>query len=529
MLKDRESQLKMEIQHRQASLEDVQSALFNTINKANEIQNLLAPVSRLPNEVLLLIFEEVVSAQNGGKPADRPERVVSLVSRRWRDVAIHSPSLWRRIWIMPGFTPAILDMYKTRASSRTLDIEVRDWREKKDIQRFDAALEMMLEASTRWRSLSVFHTCETYLNHLSAKLSRIRQFSVLEHFSFRAQRPGQTCTIPFHKSNETSAPFLKFLDAENFPLSGDLHDIRSGAIQNLSRLASLTLRRYNNNTRIMIDPNAFRAMIGAIPNLTSLALHGQPLRFRNDSSLLDGVDAPPPPPITLPHLHTLILLPSIFKPRYLHKTLSLLSAPTLRHFELVFPDSKISGQNIVNFLFFDHHPMTTTTTTTKRPKFPLVHTLVLHNVASASTAMAFVHAFPAASNVSIGGVDVGFFLPVLRAPGVVGDGYYDCSSASAPLPLHVRESSPHASWHNLRTLTLRSIRPDTLRIMRDWIRDEWERGRMPPALVVKARQADRGPDLTEFCQCVRMYTRVDVVYVDRDVPPLLPPPPPHTG
>ncbi|KIJ14369.1 hypothetical protein PAXINDRAFT_41291, partial [Paxillus involutus ATCC 200175] len=95
-LKDTESILQKQIQRYQASLGDVQTLLYTKINKANEMQNFLAPVSRLPNEMLLAIFEEAVSCQDPRK-AVRAEFNISQVSRRWRDLAIHSPRLWRRV------------------------------------------------------------------------------------------------------------------------------------------------------------------------------------------------------------------------------------------------------------------------------------------------------------------------------------------------------------------------------------------------------------------------------------------------
>ncbi|KAF9230999.1 hypothetical protein BU15DRAFT_82944 [Melanogaster broomeanus] len=388
-LRDTESNLQTQIQRFQSRLEEVQALLYNKINKANEMQNLLAPVSRLPNEMLLAIFEEAVSCQEP-KKGERVEYIISQVSRRWRDLAINSPHLWRRVCIVPGVTPNILEMYKNRAS-RALDIEIRDWREKREFHRFDAALEAMLESSSRWRSLSISCICDTNLSHLTLKLSQIRNFSGLKHFTFRAQRPGQTCSLSFLMDCDLYS--LKSLDAENFLLPGDLASIRSRAGQSFSRLTSLTLRRYNNDARslrIMMDSSAFRVMLNSTPNLTSLTLHGQPLRFRSDPSPDEEATI-----VSLPYLQTLILHPGVLKPRYLQQTVSAIHAPALRHFELVFPDSKIPGQNVADILF----------DASKRPRFPLVDTVVLHNASNSGTAPYFVQAFPYTSQATIGGLD----------------------------------------------------------------------------------------------------------------------------
>ncbi|KAG8212898.1 hypothetical protein J3R82DRAFT_11239 [Butyriboletus roseoflavus] len=258
------------------------------------MQNFLAPISRLPNEMLLAIFEEAVVCQNPGTE-QRAECTISKVSRRWRDLAIHSARLWRRVCVTPRVAPSMLEMYKTRGS-RALDIEIWGWKDRRDFQRFDTALEMMLDSSSRWRSLSIASVCDTHLSHLTLKLSHIHHFSGLKHFTFRALRPGQTCSVSFlmetatttqslPQSQTLSPCTLESLDAENFMLTGDLGNIRACATQNFSRLSSLTLRRHSNDARsfrIMIDFSAFRAMLGAIPNLTTLVLHGQLLRFRTD-------------------------------------------------------------------------------------------------------------------------------------------------------------------------------------------------------------------------------------------------------
>ncbi|KIJ62927.1 hypothetical protein HYDPIDRAFT_30067 [Hydnomerulius pinastri MD-312] len=473
-LRQTESVLQAKIQGYQAQLDRVRTELHDQVNKANVTQNLLAPVSRLPNEMLLAIFEEAVANQEPGPDEPHIERVLSQVSRRWRDLVIHAPRLWRHVVIMPHVTPSILEMYKTRAS-RALDVDVRGWKDRRDFQRFDAALEAMLGSSERWRSLSISQMCDTNLSHLILKLSHTGRFSGLKHFSFRAQRPGQICTIPFLMDNDLSP--LRSLDAENFAFPGDLPSIRSRSSLSFSKLTSLTLRRYSNDARslrIMIDFSAFRAMVNSIPGLTSLALYGQPLRFRSHPTEEESTN------LSLLYLQTLILHPGVLKPRYLQQTVTAIHAPALRHFELVFPDSKISGQNVVDLLF----------DSSKCPRFPLVDTVILHNASNSGTAVPFVNAFPYTTHATLGGVDVGFFPPVLHPGGF-------------------RYLPRFAYWPRLHKLTLRSTRPDTLRVVREWIRDEYDRGRTLPALVVEGSLDN--PEVNMFYQFSRMYTRVELV------------------
>ncbi|KAL4074723.1 hypothetical protein V8B97DRAFT_1946749, partial [Scleroderma yunnanense] len=404
---------------------------------------------------------------------------ISHVSRRWRVVAVNSPRLWRRIWVAPQVAPRVLAMYISRGSS-LFDVSFLDWRDRREFQRFDSALEKILLSSGQWRSLSISSMCDMNLSHLSSKLTSGSPLSMLRHISFRAFRPGQTYSIPFPKMHDPSA--LKTLDAENFSLA-DLASNHARMTQAFSKLTTLTLRRYNNDgrsLRIMMDSSVFRSMLHCIPGLTTLALYGQPLRFRGDPTS-EGESAL----VSIPQLQTLILRPGVLKPRYLHQTVSSIHAPSLRHFELVFPDSKISGQNIVEHLFDSR---------TKRARFPLVSTVVLHNASNSSTALSFINAFPYASHVTIGGVDVGFFPQVLRARSYDP---YDCTYPRFPY------------WHRLRRLTLRSTKSETLRVVREWIADELDRGHIPPTLIMERPIDNR--DLSLLYHCSRGYARVEVV------------------
>lgn len=583
-LREAEHLLQRQIHRYRSSLEEVQTVLYAKINKANELQNFMAPISRLPNEMLLAIFEEVVACQDPGIEG-RTEFTISKVSRRWRELAIHSPRLWRRVFITPRVTPCMLEVYKTRGS-RALDIEIWGWKDRRDFQRFDAALEKMLDSASRWRSLSISCVCDSHLSHLTLKLSNVGHFSGLKHFTFRALRPGQTCSIsflmengtPVHppSPNQTSSPcMLKSLDAENFTLTGDLGSIPTRATQNFARLSSLTLRRYSNDTRsfrITIDFSAFRAMLSAIPNLTTLVLHGQPLRFRTDpigglhgqgdthggggiggsvSAIANAAT------VSLPHLHTLVLHPGVLKPRYLQHTISAIHAPALRQFELVFPDSKLSGQNVVERLFVDASPSVALSTSSsyasyappssameehlrrRRPRFPRVETLVLNNASSAGTALAFVHAFPCVTQLTLGGVDVGFFPLALRTSTGPNVGVEPRMGTSAgigmgagvgvgvgvgagmgvdPAPKSGLGAAPYdhtptptrTPWPRLATLTLRQPRTDALRTVLDWLHHDAMRSRTtPPTLVVQA-SLDR-QDVRCFAQCARGYTRVELM------------------
>ncbi|KAG6330746.1 hypothetical protein ID866_8344 [Astraeus odoratus] len=480
-LQDHQSGLQLQMQELQERSERTKASLMEKITKANQLQNILAPISRLPSEMLLAIFEEAVS-----NPAPGMEMLVAMnishVSRCWREVAINSPRLWRHVWVMPGTVgPRVLQMYTERVSG-ALDVSLSGWRDRKEFQRFDAALDAIIHSSADWRTLSVSYMCDTNLSHLGSKLSKAGPLKALRRFSFRASRPGQICCTSF--LTKDSATALRSFDAENFSPTGDLLGNRSRMNETFSRLTALTLRRYshdNRSLRITIDFNTFRALVNCMPGLTSLALYGQPLRYRIGPSL-DGE----PTLVSIPQLRTLVLQPGVLKPRYLQQTVSSIHAPALRHFELVFPDSRTSGQSISELLF---------DAKTKQARFPHVDTVVLHNASNSSTALSFVNAFPYATSVTIGGVDVGFFPQVLRAR------TYDAYVYHPPRYLY---------WQYLRVLTLRATKPETLRVVREWISDELDRGQQPIAALIVERPIDNR-DLALLYQSSRNYLEIEVV------------------
>ncbi|KAF7974979.1 hypothetical protein HWV62_10725 [Athelia sp. TMB] len=61
----------------------------------NQLHNLDAPTSNLPNEVLAMIFEAGMDL--GGGPQIDFGRIASHVSHRWRSIAVNAPRLWTQI------------------------------------------------------------------------------------------------------------------------------------------------------------------------------------------------------------------------------------------------------------------------------------------------------------------------------------------------------------------------------------------------------------------------------------------------
>ncbi|ESK81515.1 hypothetical protein Moror_15676 [Moniliophthora roreri MCA 2997] len=85
----------------------------------NSCKNLLNPLVRMPPEVLTLVFELCVQADTGGHVLSglAAPWVLSRICRRWRMIALSTPSLWQIIRLnthelyLPGPSPSSLNIF----------------------------------------------------------------------------------------------------------------------------------------------------------------------------------------------------------------------------------------------------------------------------------------------------------------------------------------------------------------------------------------------------------------------------------
>ena len=114
-------------------LETCQESLRRLRLSLAHLRNKNLPISRLPDEVLALIFEAGHACDDltnfdasylehaNGRPL--PFAIlVSHVSRTWRDVAIRDPFLWTTIQIVYTKPQSLYLMYASRSKSRSLNI-----------------------------------------------------------------------------------------------------------------------------------------------------------------------------------------------------------------------------------------------------------------------------------------------------------------------------------------------------------------------------------------------------------------------
>ncbi|KAJ3540378.1 hypothetical protein NMY22_g4320 [Coprinellus aureogranulatus] len=121
-----------------------QADIFASIHR----RNASLPVNRLPPEILLTIFEILKTyakeEQGNGEPPLSWFRV-TFVCRRWRTIALDSPSLWTTIDCM---NPAVADVMLARSKNALLDVSCTNWMSPRD----EEALRNVLSQAERIRS-----------------------------------------------------------------------------------------------------------------------------------------------------------------------------------------------------------------------------------------------------------------------------------------------------------------------------------------------------------------------------------------
>lgn len=431
--------------------------------------------SRLPSELLLVIFQEAVRSESN--EGVRIEIAISHVSRRWRRLAVITPKLWTRACISPTISATTLAAYVSRSSPLPLDIRIADWRGYRDMLNpdtwhFEQAFKVMAVSIARWRSLVVIHTSEAYLTYLIYNLRNSGPFQSLEHVLIRGRAHGGFGgTYPFLPTTVT--PSLKVLDIEDLSLPDGFPRYAKS-----SSLTTLCLRGSTGPFHAMTPSSFFRALLMSAPNLTVLCLHGDPVSFMLEN--LEGSIRH----LDVPNLDTLILRPGSLIVHFLPLVLKALRAPALRHYELIFPHSGSHGQRTADTLLEDD-----------LPKFPLVETVRLQNASEPDTITMFVKAFPDASRVALGDLDIPLFS-------------YAFQTASTGVICH-----ENTLWAQLQHLTLISPSCESLKAVCSWLQTVPEHERAIHTVVIEGCTTV-SPSFLKYYRDLQSLMRVELDDVD---------------
>ena len=123
--------------------------------------NTPSPISSLPNEILVLIFEFGHTLPQATKLPF--ECLVLQVTRHWRDVAISVPRLWTSIIVSPIAPAGMLAAYLQRSRSfpidLTCDLEPNPPDDDSQNEHVIGLWKMVVPHAARWRRLSIEVNC----------------------------------------------------------------------------------------------------------------------------------------------------------------------------------------------------------------------------------------------------------------------------------------------------------------------------------------------------------------------------------
>lgn len=119
----------------------------------NRIQNQLAPISLLPDEILSAVFEAGCVRPISGRPVCPPfEILVSQVSQHWRNVASGTPSLWTNVVLKAhafhSFEMADVYLHRSKASALHLSIYID--KEYNTLEDITSLCRLIVPHVTRW-------------------------------------------------------------------------------------------------------------------------------------------------------------------------------------------------------------------------------------------------------------------------------------------------------------------------------------------------------------------------------------------
>jgi len=196
-------------------LYNVRTAVRAQRTKLDElIRQIRAPINRLPNELLLRIFELAIHASVLAFPScdvhRHWKRELAGVSRYWRDMVLQSPRLWTTIKLAPTWSESFVKAHVARSSRSPLDIEICTQDGVTQTLTFRASVGILVDCAQRWRSLTIRSDVDGY--PLSELLKRMEHnvFPSLTHVT--AERVPSFLMGRFSQFYSERCPHLQHLD-----------------------------------------------------------------------------------------------------------------------------------------------------------------------------------------------------------------------------------------------------------------------------------------------------------------------------
>lgn len=322
-------------------------------------------IHTLPFEILGLIFAL------GAEEDSQLPVTVSHVCRQWRDIALYTPSLWRRVSLSPHEHLWRERIHRARA--HPIDVELKPWRtlrggtkRSQDLNAYTVQwyMYLVLPFIHRWKSLDIFFTDHSPYLWRAALAGCGSPAPELEELSL------------VYRFNDNTQEFLLF--AEQAPLLRRLTVDGIRLVWSPRLYGNLTFLDYSHHGftsahQAVHDVVSILSICTRLVELRILFPRGQParlsdrreyttkrIRLRSLKTLqlsVDGSDVP----FELAHLVTLMNTPRLTTLRLVDISQSHYSFPSLKSFFYVFPLPQSLQTIFVNYGWYDHRmiqPMT---------------------------------------------------------------------------------------------------------------------------------------------------------------------------
>ncbi|KDQ07363.1 hypothetical protein BOTBODRAFT_611601 [Botryobasidium botryosum FD-172 SS1] len=257
----------------------IKARMEERLKEIGRRRNILAPIHRLPNEVLGIIFESV---ERGASPIFF--RNLLSVSHKWRTIALDTPSLWTNLRNLP--TP-ILDVFIARSKQCPLEVSYGRSRVPGDLSKLLQYVAHVSPYAHRWKTCKLLGPQRARAEILSRLISPVPNMETLTISLYDMDSAAELdeATDPFDTIFAGSTPRLRelVLDGAFVPLSSPIY----------SGLTKLELGRiqYSSSDSVRLLLHAFESC----PLLEKLALSDIYVDFDNDVG-------PAPSSIKLPKL-----------------------------------------------------------------------------------------------------------------------------------------------------------------------------------------------------------------------------------
>ncbi|EIN05010.1 hypothetical protein PUNSTDRAFT_47240 [Punctularia strigosozonata HHB-11173 SS5] len=252
----------------------------------------LAPISRLPPEVLGMIFLLCVPDPRCGHPFPQ-SHAFSQVCQHWRGIALDTAVLWLTV---PRATLELTDIFLSRSRNASLDVHVSDdFIEGPVAASHRAALALVLSHLNRVRSLDLVYDIETWLMPLSnASINLPAPLLVdlsIKAYSNQASLPDDFLGLYaprlshlylgyvsfnwptlFHESLVRALTILELdrLPADSFPSGGEL----AMALRSMPFLRNIVIRMVEAEHDQALDPMPISGDVPLLSHLTVLRMYG---------------------------------------------------------------------------------------------------------------------------------------------------------------------------------------------------------------------------------------------------------------